>query len=418
MRYIRKKALFASINEFFIFSFVGFSLMLILFHAGILALPVIAFMWTFLGFNLFTFVVGIEIKRRYKVSFAVLNFLVVSLLIVFLINSSGSVKNETLQIVASASSVVVGILYLLEIILFAKNYFKPVKTEILRLLKIIPQEPSLEDCKTKYPILLVHGTGFRDRKIFNYWGFIPDLLKEHGADIFYSRHDAWANIEDAANQILTSLNKILTETGADKVNVIAHSKGGIDVRYAISKLGISEKVASITMISSPNNGSKTVDILCSSFCKHLIKFCSFFVNIWFKILGDKKPNFYETTLQFRASFMKDFNKEIIDSPSIIYQSFAGKMKNPFSDFSMFLLNFVINLFEGENDGLVSVKSAQWGNFRGVIESQGFFGISHVHEVDGYRSNPKIKENENLPIGSKTIRDFYISLVRELKEKGL
>ncbi len=116
--------------------------------------------------------------------------------------------------------------------------------------------------------------------------------------------------------------------------------------------------------------------------------------------------------------MEDFNKKITDSPSVIYQSFAGKMKNPFSDIFMWLLNFVINFFDGENDGLVSVESAKWGNFRGVIEGRGFFGISHPHEVDGYRTNPKIKESENLPHGSKTIRDFYIGLVRELKEKGL
>ncbi|MCR5288758.1 MAG: hypothetical protein K6E51_02055 [Treponema sp.] len=41
-------------KKFFVFSFVGLSLMLILFHAGLLALPVIAFMWTFWGFNVLT----------------------------------------------------------------------------------------------------------------------------------------------------------------------------------------------------------------------------------------------------------------------------------------------------------------------------------------------------------------------------
>lgn len=43
--------------------------------------------------------------------------------------------------------------------------------------------------------------------------------------------------------------------------------------------------------------------------------------------------------------------------------------------------------------------------------------SDPQEVDGYRTNPKLMEHEGLPSGSKTIRDFYINLVKELKEKG-
>lgn len=417
MKSVRKKALIAIIVEFFVFSFVGVSLVLMLFHAGILAFPVIAFMWTFWGFNVLTFFIGIEIKFRYKISFAVLNLLFVSLLITFLINSSGSTRNNTVHIVSIAISIVVALFYLIVSILFVKNYWKPAKDEILRLFGKIPAEVPLDDCKTKYPLLLVHGTGFRDRKLFNYWGLIPEVLEEHGATIFYGRHDAWANIEDAANQISTTLRNILEKTGSEKVNVVAHSKGGIDVRYAIARLGLSDKVASLTMISSPNHGLKTMDSLYSVFGKGIFKYCAFFVNIWFRILGDKKPDFYKATQQFCETFMEKFNDEIVDTPSILYQSFAGKMKNPLSDIFMWLLNLIIGFSDGDNDGVVSVESAKWGKFRGTIEGRGFFGISHPHEVDGYRTNPRLKENESLPSGSKTIRDFYISLVRELKDTG-
>ena len=275
-----------------------------------------------------------------------------------------------------------------------------------------------DECMTKYPIFLVHGTGFRDRKVFNYWGAIPKSLKKRGTSVFYSKHDAWANREDAAGQIVLGLEKALAESGAQKVNVIAHSKGGVDVRYAIAKLGVAEKIASLTMISSPNHGSKTIDTLFSLFGNGLFKFLAVFVNLWFKILGDKKPDFFTTVSQFRESETEKLNAEIQDNPKIPCQSFAGKMKSPFSDIFMWFLNAVIRICDGENDGLVTVESAKWGIFRGVLEGKGFFGISHPHEVDGYRTNPKLRENESLPAGSKTIRDFYINLVRELKEKGL
>lgn len=416
---IRKSALIKCIYQFILFSIIGFSLVLMLFHAGILAFPVIAFMWTFWGFNFLTLIIGIPFRKRYKFSFAFLNLFVIALLLVFLINSSESVKNEKVLTIAIISSIVVGILYLITIIFFIKAYWKQAKNEVLKLFgKEIPFEKCSEICKTKYPVFLVHGTGFRDRSFFNYWGEIPDLLEKNGATVFYSNHDAWANIEDAATQITNSLKTVLEKASCEKVNVIAHSKGGIDVRYAINKLGLEDKIASVTMISSPNHGSKTIDKLFSIFGEGLFKFLAVFVNLWFKILGDKKPDFFRTSRQFCSTFMDDFNKEIIDSPAILYQSFAGKMKNPFSDIFMWFMNFILKFSDGENDGLVSVESSKWGNFRGVIEGKGFFGISHAHEVDAYRTNPKIKEFTGFPKNAKTIRDFYIRLVEELKEKGL
>lgn len=40
------------------------------------------------------------------------------------------------------------------------------------------------------------------------------------------------------------------ETGCEKVNIIAHSKGGLDSRYAISRLGMDQYTASLTTINS------------------------------------------------------------------------------------------------------------------------------------------------------------------------
>ena len=415
---IRKAALVKCIYQFILFSIIGLALMFTLFHAAILALPVIAFMWTFWGFNFLTLITGVQFNNRYKISFALLNFFVIALLFTFLIISSDPEEYEKVYTIAIITSICIGILYLLTIILFVKAYWKAAKIELLKLLgKEIPLEKYSELCKTKYPVLLVHGTGFRDRAFCNYWGGIPGLLEKHGASIFYSKHDAWANIEDAASQIADTLKTVLKEAECEKVNIIAHSKGGIDVRYAISKLGLEDKIASVTMISSPNHGSKTLDKLFSIFGEWLFKFLAVFVNLWFKILGDKKPDFFRATKQFCSSYMESFNKEITDSPSILYQSFAGKMKNPFSDIFMWFMNFVMKFCDGENDGLVSVESAKWANFRGVIEAQKFLGISHAHEVDAYRTNPKIKEADGLPKNSKTIRDFYINLIAELKEEG-
>lgn len=53
-------------------------------------------------------------------------------------------------------------------------------------------------CSTKYPLLLVHGVGFRDFHYFNYWGRIPRALKKNGARVFYGHQEAWGTVEENA----------------------------------------------------------------------------------------------------------------------------------------------------------------------------------------------------------------------------
>ena len=135
MKYIQKKALIASIIEFFVFSFFSCLLIRMLFYVVILAFPVIAFMWTFWGFNVFTCIMGIQIMKRYKISFAVLNFLAVSLFIVFLIHSS-ELRNEMLYSVALTVAVVVGLLYVFTAIFsyndkFPESWFKNSRVSLL-----------------------------------------------------------------------------------------------------------------------------------------------------------------------------------------------------------------------------------------------------------------------------------------------
>ena len=74
---------------------------------------------------------------------------------------------------------------------------------------------------------MIHGVGFRDLKWPLYWGRIPNTLSGMGADLFYGQQDGWACIEDNAKSIKARIRQILDETDAEKVNIIAHSKGGL-----------------------------------------------------------------------------------------------------------------------------------------------------------------------------------------------
>ena len=95
-------------------------------------------------------------------------------------------------------------------------------------------------CSTKYPLLLVHGVGFRDFHYFNYWGRIPRALKKNGARVFYGHQEAWGTVEENAGILREKIFEILRENGEEKVNIIAHSKGGLDCRCAMQEYGFSD----------------------------------------------------------------------------------------------------------------------------------------------------------------------------------
>ena len=267
-------------------------------------------------------------------------------------------------------------------------------------------------CKTKYPLLLIHGAGFRDLRIPVYWGRIPNLLCSHGANVFFGGQDCWASTETNAHALCERIDAILSETGAEKVNIIAHSKGGLEARMAASSLGYGGKIASITTIGTPHRGSKTFTKFLRA-PRMFFSIAAFAVNNWIRLVGDKKPDFRRVCEEFAVSHMERFNAENPDVPGVFYQSAAGVMKHPFSDINLSTACFVLNRIEGPNDGLVSAASAAWGERCIRLTGNTRRGVSHLDEIDMRRMAFSRKTGE----GIRDITDFYVELVHDLKNRG-
>ncbi len=270
-----------------------------------------------------------------------------------------------------------------------------------------------KDRSTKYPILMVHGVGFRDLKWPLYWGRIPAALASTGSVLFYGQQDCWARIEDNAKTIKARIRQILDETNSDKLNIIAHSKGGLEARMVASSLGMGEYIASITTIGTPHRGSKTIDKLLKA-PDSLFNIASFAVDNWIGLIGDTKPNFYAVCRDFSTEYAESFNKENPDVPGIFYQSFAGIMRTPLSDINLSTANAVIKMIEGENDGLVSVESAKWGESFTLLTGRTNRGVSHYDEIDFRRSPLSSKRSGD---GIADICDVYKAIVKDLADRG-
>ncbi|WP_083390073.1 esterase/lipase family protein [Angelakisella massiliensis] len=265
-----------------------------------------------------------------------------------------------------------------------------------------------ESCKTHYPIVLVHGVFFRDRKYFNYWGRIPGELIRNGAVIFYGGQQSAAATKDAAAELKENILRIIEESGCQKVNIIAHSKGGLESRYAITHLGLSSCVASLTTINTPHRGCAFVDWLLEKMPSCVCKWLANSYNGALKRLGDTNPDFLAAVRDLTSRNCQIFNQETPDAPDVFYQSVGSKMKNwrsaPFPQSLSYLL---VRHFEKENDGLVGVESMKWGSRFQMVPAAGKRGISHGDMIDLYREN----------ISHFDVREFYVELVRQLKEEG-
>lgn len=116
---------------------------------------------------------------------------------------------------------------------------------------------------TRHPIVLVHGMlGFNELDLgwfgkLPYWRGIVEALQAGGATVRVVQVSAFNASEVRGEQLLPQVQRILEETGAQKVHLIGHSHGSQTSRYVAGKKP--EWVASVTAVAGPTFGSEFGD---------------------------------------------------------------------------------------------------------------------------------------------------------------
>ncbi len=182
---------------------------------------------------------------------------------------------------------------------------------------------------------------------------------------------------------LTELAEIarekLREAGAEKVNIIAWSRAGLAARMLACEMP--HKIASVSTVCTAHYGLRTVE-------KRLGRPA---VKCWSRLVSGKSTDFGSAVLELAAENMREFNKAFPNADGVFYQSAACAMKSASDDRRLSAANNVISIFDGENDGVVSVYSALWGQ-RGKV----FRGVSHLNAGE----------------------EIYADLLNALTERGL
>ena len=265
-----------------------------------------------------------------------------------------------------------------------------------------------EVCKTKYPLLMVHGVFFRDFRYLNYWGRIPRELIRNGATVYYGQQQSAAAVEDSGKELAERIRQIVEETGCGKVNIIAHSKGGLDSRAAIAHCGMAPYVATLTTINTPHLGCIFAEYLLGNVPQAARLKIAAAYNATMKQVGDPNPDFLAAVTDLTESACLARNEVTHDVPGVVYESVMSYCRK--AQHGKFPLNMtypIVKHFDGLNDGLVSVESAKWGERFTLLEPEGKRGISHGDVVDLNREN----------IRGFDVREFYVELAADLKRRG-
>ncbi|OZF47290.1 triacylglycerol lipase [Rhodococcus sp. 14-2470-1a] len=110
------------------------------------------------------------------------------------------------------------------------------------------------------PVVLVHG--FLENSFAN-WASLAPRLVAGGYCVFALNYGAresipvggFDSIEDSAEELSAFVDEVLVATGAQKVAIVGHSKGGTVPRYYVRFLGGADRTSKIIALSPPNRES-------------------------------------------------------------------------------------------------------------------------------------------------------------------
>jgi triacylglycerol lipase len=214
---------------------------------------------------------------------------------------------------------------------------------------------------TRYPIVLMHGFMGTDKYfgLLDYFYQVKTHLTDMGYSVFTPKVQPIANSTQRVLTLKKQIDDIFLQTGAKKLNLIAHSQGGVDGRLLIAKHKYGSKIASLTTISTPHRGVPIPNLL------------------------------LPPSQELGESNMKKYNQLYPNDPLVKYFSWAGvscgfldrDCRKKYNDETIDPLLVgtynTLKAMRGPNDGIVTLDSAKWGTFLGEIPADHFDEIGQV-----------------------------------------
>jgi triacylglycerol esterase/lipase EstA (alpha/beta hydrolase family) len=265
---------------------------------------------------------------------------------------------------------------------------------------------------TRFPIVLVHGwTGFENIGPLGYFYQVRNNLEALGYPIAIAILDPYNSVDIRGEQLSNFVTATLQAQRARKVDLIGHSQGGIDSRYAASDAGggKGDQIGAIITIGTPHYGTPITDVALGLLPGASTQVLAFFLN--FLGAAQAQQSDAEASLYtLSETYMQgEFNVLYTDDPRVQYMSWSGDTCiggigcGDAVDALLLFSYQILAGIAGPNDGLVPESSAVWGEYLGSIPADhideigqiaGFTGLNYDH-VESFRQNARMLRDKRL-----------------------
>ncbi|HLT46955.1 MAG TPA: hypothetical protein VK002_06980 [Rubricoccaceae bacterium] len=270
-----------------------------------------------------------------------------------------------------------------------------------------PQPPL---CPTRYPVVLMHGfgalAGLKPGGVLHEEAM---HLRAHGIWAYAPHVNPYDTVAVRAAAWRDRIERVRAETGAEKVNLVAFSSGGLDARHLAGPMGYAPHVAALVTVSTPHRGSAVVDYLLARperLQRGVLALMAFFGRAAY---ADAPPHAREALAEMTpAAVAGVFEPAHPIAPllaaGVYCASYAGQAGRG-TDVGIYpplaLANRILYRLGGLNDGYVTVESARWGRFLGTVDAD------HARQI-GLRLTPSAFDS----------RAFYLAVAQHLRAQGL
>ena len=241
---------------------------------------------------------------------------------------------------------------------------------------------------TRFPVLLVHGwTGFEAIGPLTYFYNVVVTLEQLGYPVAVAVLDPYNHTSVRSGQLAVQIDETLVEWRARKVDLLGHSQGGIDSRAAVSSHGRGDVVSVVLTVASPHRGTYLTDVALGLAPGAAEQWVGALLNFVGAVTAQQKSDAIASFYSLSEEHMQDeFNPQNPDDPRVKYISYTGRTcdglaylnpENNCQDLCDPLIAWAYRMLKdtrGDNDGLVTLESAKWGEYRGEMIAD------HIDEV--------------------------------------
>ena len=220
---------------------------------------------------------------------------------------------------------------------------------LVRRARLRRRVPARHAPRLRHPVVLAHGMfGFDEIAIagrrHRYFRNVAEELVGPGLEFYRPRVAPTAPVPERASKLVS----LLSELPGQRFNLIAHSMGGLDARFAITRLGLSARVASLVTIGAPHHGTPLASSAFGRITARMLRVLG---------LRDLTPEALER-----------FNREVPDVEGVAYCSVVAASDLSQTNPLLWPTHLYLSSRAGRNDGIVPARSQRWGNVLREVEA--------------------------------------------------